>query len=98
MSRPRCESMSSVARVEEKVMTGAPEPRVVRVGETEITIRGAEAEDRDRTREVQWSVGWKEAPDYHRYWPEADTEWQERRYFREIVAEVEGVIAARIGL
>src|SRR5689334_11798680 len=79
-------------------MTGLPDPRIVRVGETEICVRAAEPEDRARARNVQWAVGWKNAPDTHRYWPEADADWQARRYFREIVAEVDGVIAARIGL
>src|SRR5579871_3029656 len=79
-------------------MTGAPDPRIVRVGETEIRMRTAEPEDRPRKRDVQWAVGWKDAPDAHRYWPEADADWQARHYFQEIVAEVDCVIAARIGL
>jgi GNAT superfamily N-acetyltransferase len=43
-------------------------------------------------------VGWKGAPTSHGHWPEADPEWLAGRYFREFVAEVDGVIAARVGL
>jgi ribosomal protein S18 acetylase RimI-like enzyme len=79
-------------------MTGNPESTRLRVGSSEIVLRSAEAEDRPRAREVQWAVGWKDAPTQHRVWPEADADWQARRYYREIVAEVDGIIAARVGL
>ena len=79
-------------------MTVNPETTRHRVGSSEIVLRAAEAEDRPRAREVQWAVGWKEAPQQHRGWPEADADWQARRYYREIVAEVDGIIAARVGL
>jgi ribosomal protein S18 acetylase RimI-like enzyme len=64
----------------------------------DLVIRVAEPEDRLRTNAVRWAVGWKGAPAQHSHWPEADADWQTRHYFREIVAEVDGVIAARVGL
>jgi ribosomal protein S18 acetylase RimI-like enzyme len=79
-------------------MTGVPESTRVRVGSAEVVLRAAEPDDRPRAREVQWAVGWKEPPARHRTWPEADADWQARRYYREIVAEVDGIIAARVGL
>ena len=79
-------------------MSGNPLGTRLRVGDSEIVLRAAEPEDRPRAREVQWAVGWKEAPQQHRSWPEADADWQARRYYREIVAEVDGIIAARVGL
>ncbi len=79
-------------------MTGNPKPARVRVADSQINLRPAEPEDRSRAREVQWAVGWKEAPTRHRTWHEADADWQSRRYYREIVAEVDGNIAARVGL
>lgn len=63
-----------------------------------VVIRVAEAEDRPRADAVRWSVGWEDAPKRHRHWPEADADWHARRYFREIIAEVDGVVAARVGL
>src|SRR5438046_2650683 len=79
-------------------MTGNPDALRVRMANSEIRLRSAEPEDRPRAREVQWAVGWKEAPTEHRSWPEADADWQARHYYREIVAEVDGIIAARVGL
>lgn len=79
-------------------MAGKPDSTRKRVGDPQILLRAAEPEDRPRAREVQWAVGWKDAPSSHRAWPEADADWQARRYYREIVAEVDGVIAARVGL
>ena len=79
-------------------MTGNPDSTRLRVAGSEIVLRAAEPEDRPRAREVQWAVGWKEPPTQHRSWPEADADWQARRYYREIVAEVDGIIAARVGL
>ena len=79
-------------------MTGNSDAVRIRMANSEIDLRAAESEDRPRAREVQWAVGWKEAPSEHRNWPEADADWQARRYYREIVAEVDGVIAARVGL
>jgi ribosomal protein S18 acetylase RimI-like enzyme len=64
----------------------------------DVVIRVAESEDRPRTNAVRWAMGWKAAPTRHGHWPEADADWLARNYFREIVAEVDGVIAARVGL
>lgn len=66
--------------------------------EPRIVLRTSDPEDRPRALAVQWSVGWAEAPHRHRTLPEADAEWQGRHYFQEIVAEVDGVIAGRVGL
>ena len=66
--------------------------------EPNIVLRTADPEDRPRAMAVQWSVGWAEAPIRHRTLPEADAEWQAQNYFQEIVAEVDGVIAGRVGL
>lgn len=63
-----------------------------------VILRAAEPEDRPRANAVQWAVGWADPPARHRSWPEADADWQARRYYRELVAEVDGVIAARVGL
>ncbi len=79
-------------------MTGTPDATRKRTANSEIRLRAAEPEDRSRAREVQWAVGWKEPPATHRTWPEADADWQARHYYREIVAEVDGIIAARVGL
>lgn len=79
-------------------MNGNPDAKRIRVANSEIVLRAAEPEDRPRAREVQWAVGWKEPPAQHRIWPEADADWQARRYYREIIAEVDGIIAARVGL
>ena len=65
---------------------------------SEIVLRVSEPEDRARANVVQWSAGWMEAPTVHRVRPEADADWQARRYYQEIVAEVDGVMAARVGL
>jgi GNAT superfamily N-acetyltransferase len=67
-------------------------------GDSEIVIRASQPEDRPRARAVLGAVGWVDAPGQHRYWPEADADWQARHYLREIVAEVDGVIAARVAL
>lgn len=64
----------------------------------DIVLRATELEDSPRANAVRWAVGWTGAPTRHRSWPEADADWQARRYYREIVAEVDGVIAARVGL
>jgi ribosomal protein S18 acetylase RimI-like enzyme len=74
-----------------RLEAGSPqEPRIV--------LRTSGSEDRARALAVQWSVGWAEAPTRHRVLPEADADWQAQHYFKEIVAEVDGVIAARVGL
>ena len=78
--------------------TGSSSTNRIRTANSEIVLRVAEPEDRPRARQVQWAVGWKDAPSEHLMWPEADADWQGRRYYREIVAEVDGVIAARAGL
>lgn len=77
-------------------MPGSLDPK--KTGGDSIVIRPAEQDDYARARAVQWSAGWKDAPDSHRYWPTPDDEWINRHYFREFVADVEGVVAARIGL
>lgn len=79
-------------------MSRSSESSRLRDGSSQIVVRAAEVEDRPRARQVQWSVGWKDAPSVHRVWPEADADWQAQHYYREIVAEVDGVIAARVGL
>jgi ribosomal protein S18 acetylase RimI-like enzyme len=66
--------------------------------DSSIVIRPSEAEDRARSTAVRWSVGWVKPPSRHRYWAEAGEEWIEQHYYREFVAEVDGVIAARVGL
>ena len=63
-----------------------------------IHVRPAEPEDRAGSRAVLRAVGWFGPPAEHRYWPEADTVWQARRHRRELVAEVDGVIAGRVAL
>ncbi len=64
-----------------------------------IVLRDAIEEDRPRTRSVRWSAGWAEPPNQHQVWQEADSDiWVSRHYYREFVAEVGGVIAARVGL
>jgi ribosomal protein S18 acetylase RimI-like enzyme len=63
-----------------------------------IVIRPADHRDSFEARQVQWAVGWKDAPEQHRWWPAPDPDWAESHYFKEIVAEVDGVIAGRIGL
>ncbi len=63
-----------------------------------IVIRPGTDRDSFEARQVQWAVGWKDAPEQHRWWPVPDTDWVESHYFKEIVAEVDGVIAGRIGL
>lgn len=65
---------------------------------SEVVLRSAEPDDSARATAVRWSVGWAKAPHRHRVWPEADADWQTRHYYREIIAEVEGVLAARVGL
>src|SRR5689334_10879817 len=79
-------------------MSGDANGTRVRVEGSEIVVRAAEPDDRARARAVQWAVGWKEPPSHHRNWPEADADWQARHYYRELVAEVDGIIAARVGL
>jgi ribosomal protein S18 acetylase RimI-like enzyme len=79
-------------------MSGGKKDRTVQNNESRVVIRAAEPDDYARARAVQWSAGWKDAPENHRYWPAHDVEWANRHYFREFVAEVDGVVAARIGL
>ena len=79
-------------------MNDSPDRSEVRAGDSTIVLRAAEPEDRPRARRVRWSAGWIAPPTQHRLLPEADADWQARRYFREIVAEVDGVLAARVGL
>lgn len=79
-------------------MNVSPDWSEARAGESTIVLRASEPEDRPRARRVRWSAGWIAPPTQHRLLPEADADWQARRYFREIVAEVDGVLAARVGL
>lgn len=66
---------------------------------TEIVLRDAAEADRPRTRAIRWSAGWAEPPHQHRVWQEADEDlWVNHHYYREFVAEVGGVVAARVGL
>ena len=69
-----------------------------RQSEPEVVVRPSQSEDRPRANSVRWSVGWTNPPSRHRYWFEASEEWIDQRYYREYVAEVDGIIAARIGL
>lgn len=78
--------------------SGARDAMQRRGGNREIVIRSSEVEDRPDATQVQWSAGWKEAPERHRILPEADTDWLGRHYYKELVAEVDGVIAGRVGL
>ncbi len=66
--------------------------------EEEVVIRTAELEDRPRTDSIRWAAGWIAPPARHRHWPEAEEEWQARHYYRELVAEADGMIVGRIGL
>ncbi len=75
-----------------------PESGASQEQESNIVLRPSYPADRPRAMAVQWSVGWAEAPIRHLSLPEADAEWQARHYFEEIVAEVDGVIAGRVGL
>ena len=79
----------------QQVRTDQVEGRIDNAG---VVIRPAEPDDYARARAIQWSAGWKDAPGAHRYWPAPDVEWISGHYFREFVAEVDGVVAARIGL
>lgn len=79
-------------------MNDFPEGARVRLGDSEVVLRASEPEDKPRANSVRWSAGWVDGPKRHRTLPEADADWQARRYFREIVAEVDGVVAARVGL
>ena len=63
-----------------------------------VVVRVAGEEDRHKTDFVRWSVGWESAPTTHRIWPMADEEWLDGNYFCEFVAEVDGVVAGRVGL
>ena len=69
-----------------------------RSGDSVIVVRHSEAEDRARANAVRWAAGWAEPPARHHLWPEADADWVAQRYYREFVAEVDGIIAGRIGL
>lgn len=64
----------------------------------DIVIRPGEEEDRAGARAIQWAAGWKDAPSRHRTWQEPDEVWHSNSYFREYIAEVKGVIAARVGM
>ena len=79
-------------------MNNSPDRSRLRLGNSEVVLRASEPEDKPGASSVRWSAGWIEPPKRHRMLPEADADWQARRYFREIVAEVDGVIAARVGL
>ena len=79
-------------------MSALPQVRTDQINESGVIIRAAEPDDYARARAIQWSAGWKDAPEIHRYWPAPDIEWVNRHYFREFIAEVDGVVAARIGL
>ena len=79
-------------------MLGSSGSHSTRGDRSGVVIRPAEQDDYARARAVQWSAGWKDAPEFHRHWPPPDVDWVNRHYFREFVAEVDGVIAARIGL
>jgi ribosomal protein S18 acetylase RimI-like enzyme len=75
-----------------------PESGASQEEEPKIVLRTSDPEDRPRAAAVQWSVGWAEAPARHRTLPDADAEWQAGHYFQEILAEVDGVIAGRVGI
>ncbi len=79
-------------------MSNPPGKSGNRADEEMLVIRAAEPEDRPRAAAVKWAAGWAGMPTRHREWPEADADWQARRYYREIIGEVDGVIAARVGL
>lgn len=68
------------------------------MADSDFTVRDSDEEDRPRTRLVRWSAGWTEPPAQHRLWTGFSEEWTSRRFFREFVAEADGVIAARVGL
>ena len=69
------------------------------MADSDFVVRDSEEEDRPRTRLVRWSVGWTEPPAQHRLWAGFSAEeWVSRHFFREFVAEVDGMIAARVGL
>ncbi len=74
---------------------GKPDKAIITPG---ISIRAAGPDDSANTRAIQWAVGWQEAPDFHKYWPTHDSDWIANRHFREFVAEVDGVVAGRLGL
>lgn len=75
-----------------------PNPIVRREGDPNAIVRFSEAEDRARANAVRWSVGWTNPPSRHRYWSEASDDWIEQHYYRELVTDADGIIAARIGL
>ncbi len=79
-------------------MQGRENSDFIKLRGSDVVLRAADPEDSARTHAVRWSVGWVEAPSRHRMWPEADADWQSRHYYREIIAEVDGVVAARVGL
>ncbi len=79
-------------------MQGKESTELIKLKGSDVVLRAADPEDSARTHSVRWSVGWVDAPSRHRVWPEADADWLSRHYYKEIVAEVEGVIAARVGL
>ncbi len=79
-------------------MRAEPEGTKGQLARSEVALRSSTPEDRPRSRAILESVGWVGAPSEHRAWPEADADWQARRYVREIVAEVDGVIAGRVAL
>ena len=79
-------------------MQGKESSNLIKLKGSDVVLRAADPEDSARTHAVRWAVGWVEPPSRHRMWPEADADWQSRHYYREIVAEVDGVVAARVGL
>lgn len=64
----------------------------------EIKIRAALQSDVFATDGVRREVGWEKAPTEHMVWPDADEEWSEHGYYKEIIAEIDGVIAGKVGL
>lgn len=79
-------------------MEGQGDVLRVQLDGSSVVVRASEPEDKSRANIVRWSAGWLDPPTRHRTWPEADAEWQVRHYFREFIAEVDGVLAARVGL
>lgn len=79
-------------------MEGQGDVLRVQLDGSAVVVRASEPEDRSRANIVRWSAGWIDPPTRHRFWPDADADWQAGHYFREFIAEVDGVLAARVGL
>ncbi len=64
----------------------------------ELNIRAAIHSDVFATEGIRREVGWEKAPSDHIIWPDTDEDWSEHGYYKEIVAEIDGVIAGKVGL